>query len=102
MARGAKDCASIIASCADYDSTAEEEVPESRKQANITAKRSSQQMTPAHQAAATSEVNSDSGYSSRTQATAASADSIASVRAKAAAKVSTTEVEDNVAAAPGP
>jgi hypothetical protein len=40
MARGSKDSDSIIASCADYDSESGE-ITETRKQANVSLKRSS-------------------------------------------------------------
>ncbi|KAF2431566.1 hypothetical protein EJ08DRAFT_180470 [Tothia fuscella] len=99
MAKSQSDKASFYTSVVDYDSEHDEEVADSRKlaTANVSLKRSSQAEMPVPSS------QSDSGYSSRTQATAASADSMESVTAKAAKMAShqqESSTSDNVA--PGP
>ena len=87
MAKGRTEPESVVAFCADYDESAEEEVKGTRKVANVGAKRSSDTLVKGGGAEIVpvthSDLASDSGYSSRTQATSASADSTASIRAKA-------------------
>jgi hypothetical protein len=113
MAKGRKDSESNVAYCADYDSSNEEEVQNTKKiasanayaNANSGAKRSSgalvtgggTETAPVHNV----DLASDSGYSSRTQATSASADSIASIRAKTALEQALA-AQDFAAATAGP